>query len=153
MPFVFPNLWSPASVYAPKTDLNPVPGGQTNNYWASVESNFVSSSLVSVSSSLSGTELAINVLSASTMLNNEPVYGWSYTASYSSSLLTQELWNDTASGFRIKQNSYGYLGTLLTASVAAVFDPANGTTVLAAATSSYFYSGSILTSATLVRSV
>lgn len=151
MPFPFPSLWSPASVYAPKVDLNPVPGGQADNYWASVESNFVSSSLVTVSSSLAASEDAINSLSASAMLNLAPTVTAAYTASYSSGLLSSEVWR--VGGTRIKQEDYAYIGVALAQAVSTVYDPADGTTVLAQETVSYFYSGTALVSASLVRNV
>ena len=151
MPFSFPNLWPTGSVWGPKSDLNPVPPGQDDNYWAAAESNFLSSSLVSVSSSLSGTELAINTLSASLALGAEPAYGWSYTASYSATFLTSEVWRDAATGNRVRQTDYAYAGSQLSSEVVAVYAAADGTTLLARASSTFHYSGSLLSSASLAR--
>lgn len=151
MPFPFPALWSTGSVWGPKSDLNSVPVGQEDNYWAAAESNFLSSSLVSVSASLSATELDINVLSASLGLAAGPTVGWSYTASYSSSLLTSELWNDAGTGNRIRQVDYAYDGTRLSSEVVSVYAASDGTTLLAQTSATLFYSGTFLSSASLVR--
>lgn len=85
------------------------------------------------------------------LLRIDPWITSQYTASYTGSLLQSEVWNDV-SGSTIKSSSYVYSGSLLSQSFVSVYDT-NGNVLIGQTTASYFYSGSILVSASLSRTL
>ena len=104
-----------------------------------------SQSLAAVSQSLTAT-----IYSA--LLSRDPTTTSQYTASYTGSLVKSEVWK-TLAGALIKSSSYSYTSaSLMSQSFVSVFDAA-GATIVAQVTSSYFYSGTVLVSASLSRSI
>lgn len=88
------------------------------------------------------------------LLDNEPVdVGYTYTPTYSGGVVTQEEWKITSNNRKRRTIDYTYSGGSVSTEVRKVYDPADGTTVLAQVTITYTYSGSIVSSAAYVRNV
>lgn len=87
------------------------------------------------------------------LLANEPdAVGASYAITYTSGLVTKETWTNTATTNTIKTIDYTYTTGLVTQEVRKVF-ASDGTTITGQVTITYSYTGTNLTSETLVRNV
>lgn len=87
------------------------------------------------------------------LLDNEPVeVGITYTPTYTSGRITNEEWKNT-NNRKYKTIDYTYSSGRISTEVRKVYDPADGTTVLAQVTITYSYSGATVSSYVLVRNV
>ena len=143
----------------PKSDINPVPVGLSASYFAARDAADVSGALTAskiyidaLSASLS---VALNDKTSDDLAAGFPVSAYGYTASYSGALnlLIGEVWIDAGTGFKIKSSSYVYASGVVTQSFVTRFNPADGTTILAQGTSTFYYTTGVLASESFVRTV
>lgn len=76
-----------------------------------------------------------------------------YVVTTTGGKVTQESWTDTTSGLELKRINYTFTGPLVTTEVRRVYDPLDGTTVVAQKTITYAYSGRRITGSTTVRDI
>lgn len=87
------------------------------------------------------------------LLENDPTYGVTFTPTYGSGYLNDELWAYTGSGLTLKTIHYVYtLGLLIDHYVVKVY-AANGTTIIAQTTTTFSYTGSIVNSIVRTRDI